>query len=134
VRVWVWLVVGLALGVTLWLLVRGATPEREPLVGDAPPTVAEEDPAWARLRSGSLELHVRTPTGQVPTGAQVGFETARGTKLYYVDEDGKRTLADVPLGDVIVIAKAPDYETLRRPTRVEPGVPGELRLVLEPSR
>jgi hypothetical protein len=131
VRWTVWLTLGLALGAILWLVVAPRTPS-DPYDGEEP-SPSSEDPAWTRLKSGTLTLSVHGSDGLLPVGAQVGFETPRGPRLYYVDARGVRTLTDVPLGDVVIVAEAPGYERVRRPTRVEAGVPGELRLLLEPE-
>lgn len=127
----IWLALGVALGALTWLLLANR-PAGGPLAPEPEPSAAE-DPAWTRLKSGTLALSVHGSDGVVPPGAQVGFETLRGPRLYYVDAQGLRTLTDVPLGDVVIVAEAPGYERIRRPTRVEAGVPGELRLVLEPE-
>ncbi len=124
-------VVGLALGGTLWLLFGEGKAPPEPLRHDEVEP-APDVPAWMKLKSGTLTIGVRGSDGLVPTGAQVGFETLRGPRLYYVDPDGLRTLTDVPLGDVVIVAEAPGFERLTRPTRVEAGVPGELKIVLQP--
>lgn len=114
-----------------WVLL-GPGPQQPAAFEPDPETEGSEPPeAWMLLRLGTLTLHVTTHDGQVPFGAQVGFETPRGPKLYYVPPEGTRTLTDVLLGDVVVLAQAPGYLPLRRPTRVEAGVPGELRLLLE---
>jgi hypothetical protein len=128
----VWLALGITLGALAWLMLANR-PARESLGPEPAEAPAAEDPAWTRIKSGTLTLSVHGTDGVVPPGAQVGFETLRGPRLYYVDPQGLRTLTDVPLGDVVVVAEAPGYERVRRPTRVEPGVPGELRLVLEPE-
>ena len=129
-----WLALGIAVGGSLWLLFGQESAPQERLAPapeeDAPD--APDAPAWMRLKSGTLTLDVRGGDGQVPVGAQVGFKTSRGPRLYYVDPTGLRTLTDVPLGDVMIVAQAPGYESLERPTRVEAGVPGELKLNLVP--
>jgi len=134
VRRTAWLTLGVlsvALGGTLWLLFGQGKAPPEPLRHDEI-EVAPDVPAWMRLKNGTLTIGVRGSDGHVPTGAQVGFETLRGPRLYYVDPEGLRTLTDVPLGDVVVVAEAPGFERLKRQTRVEPGVPGELKIVLQP--
>ena len=121
-----------------WLLLGPGLAQAPPFEPEpfepGPGVVSSEVPeAWMLLRFGTLTLNVGSEDGRVPTGTQVGFETPKGPKFYYVPPEGTRTFTDVPLGDVVVLAQAPGYRLLRRPTRVEAGVPGELRLVLEPE-
>lgn len=126
----------LALATTLWLVYAPRPAPSETLAGGPPAGEPEEarglpgDPAWARLRSGTLHVRVRTPAGTVPLGTQVGYATPRGPRLYYVDADGLRTLADVPLGEVLVLVQAPGHDPVERRTRVEAGVIGEMQFEL----
>lgn len=125
----------LALATSLWLLRPAARPAGEALVGPAtppPPVQGPGEPAWARLKTGTLHVLVRARDGSVPLGTQVGFATPRGPRLYYVDGDGQRTLSDLPLGDVSVVVQAPGHPPQERRTRVEAGVVGQMVFELGP--
>lgn len=125
----------LALAGTLWLLAAPSRPPGEDLPegSQAPTAPAAGDPAWTRLKTGTLHVRVLARDGTVPLGTQVGFATPQGPRLYYVDGEGLRTLGDIPLGDVTVLVRAPGREPLERRTRVEAGVVGEMRFELPPA-
>lgn len=120
-------------GTALLLLRAGEAPEGPSAL---PPSSVEGDPgapAWMRLRYGTLTFRLRAPDGSVPPGAQVGYQTPRGPRLYYVDPQGVRTLTDAPLGELTLVAQAPGYEPLQRVTRLEAGVTEEALVVLTPA-
>jgi hypothetical protein len=71
--------------------------------------------------------------GAVPFGTEVGYEAAGKERWLYAKEDGDREF-EAPIGDVVVIAKAPGFPTVRRPLLLSAGVPEEVVLVLEPAR
>lgn len=120
-------------GTALLLLRAGEAPEAP---APLPPSTVEGDPgapAWMKLRYGTLTFRLRAPDGSVPPGAQVGYETPRGPRLYYVNPEGVRTLTDVPLGELTLVAQAPGFEPLKRAARLEAGVTEEVLMVLTPA-
>lgn len=121
------------LGATLWVLLGGdPRPAPEPRVSDEQGD--PEAPASLRHRAGTLTFRVRAPDGSVPPGAQVGYETPKGARLYYVDAaTGTRTLSDAPLGEVMLLAQAPGFALIRRPTRITGGLTEELLFNLVPT-
>lgn len=117
--------------VVWWLVHAGdASKGREPVPlgsdeADLPPGMV--------VKTGTLTYRVRAPDGSVPPGALVGYETGRGPRLVPVNPEGVRTLTDVPLGNLMLLAQAPGYDLLRRSARIEPGITEELVLVLTPA-
>lgn len=132
-RLLVVLLAAVLLGGTIWLLAGpGATPTSRPRLTDeggdpdAPPEL--------RHRVGTLLFRVRAPDGSVPAGAEVGYETPAQPRYYYVDAaTGTRTLSDVPLGEVMLLARAPGYQPVRRPSRITGGLLEEVLIHLVPA-
>ena len=131
-----WLLVVVAVGLVAgvgWLLFGEPSGRTRVALSDP----RDNDPTlkpWMALKSGTLTVRVKGPDGTGFVGAQVGYDTPRDPRLYYTDDDGVRTLAGVPLGDLTVVVQAPGYETVRRRTRVEPGVTEEITVILSPAR
>lgn len=125
------LAVGIAAGAIWWLYA-----ERKPAEPTTVTREGVEDPGadgYLRLRYGTLAVIVTGPDRQPVRGAQVGWDTPAGPRLYYTDVDGRRTLTDVPLGPIKVLVKARGYVSVERDARLEAGVPEELTVVLSPE-
>src|SRR5262245_57932807 len=126
-----WLVVLLAVGIAagaIWWLYA----ERVPTEPTSVSREGVEDPGqqdYMRLRYGTLAVSVRGPDQKPILGAQVGWDTPQGPRLYYTDIDGRRTLTDVPLGPVKVVVRARGFLSMQRDARIEAGVPEELTFV-----
>jgi hypothetical protein len=130
---WVMLVLALAAAAaaTWWLYA-----ERRPAEQTTLSRAGVEDPGnepYMRLKYGTLTVQVRGPDLKPVLGAQVGWETAEGPRLYYTDMEGRRTLTDVPLGSVRVVAQARGFKRELRDTRIEAGLPEELTFILSPA-
>lgn len=115
----------------LWLLLQ---PRRiEPA---AEPISRADDGAepWMRLKTGTLLVRVRAPDGSVPLDAEAGYKTDRGERLRAAQPPrGEAEFTDAPLGELVVMARAPGYLPVSRPARLEPGTREELVLLLEPE-
>ncbi len=95
----------------------------------APAEVPEDGP-----RTGTLTVYATTPDGKVAKGTEVGYVEGDHVRLLYAGEDGRRTFADAPLGDVTVVAKAPGCPEVRTRRFLTPGVPEEVRMILHPQK
>lgn len=129
---WTLLVVALALG-AFWLVDplgwRAGSSEGPPLEsGETPPV----DPALAdrlRLPHGTVTFRIRTPDGIVPLGMEVGYRKDNGeTRWLYANEEGVRTLTDVPLGKLVCVARGPGYPEVEQVCHVAAGVPASVIL------
>ena len=122
------LAVGLA-GVSIWLLFGS---REKPRVAHVASEANEDLPAYLKLKHGTLTVRVQGPDGRRVPLAEVGYEMPSKTMLYGTLDDGTRTLNDVPLGEITVVVRAPGFEPVRRPTRIEAGVTEELTVILTP--
>ena len=125
------LLLGLTVGGGLWLLF-GRDAAAPP---GGPATAGSDDeeqsvPAYLRLKSGTLTLRVVATDGTVPALAQAGYETPQGNRLYMMDDEGKKTLTDAPLGNLVILAKAPGFADARRAARIEAGVAEEVAILM----
>jgi hypothetical protein len=125
------LLLAFALAGGLWLLLAPRSGEPTP-----DPASRADDGAepWMRLKSGTLLLRVRALDGSIPPETEAGYRTDRGERMRAVHPPrGEAEFTDAPLGDVVVVARAPGYQPLSRPSRIEAGAREELVLVLEPE-
>jgi hypothetical protein len=121
----------LLLAAGLWLVLRPAPTD---LPQEPGATVGDGAEPWMRLTAGTLTLRVRALDGTIPLGAEAGYRTDRGERLRAVHPPaGEAEFTDAPLGELVVLARAPGYQPLARPARVEAGAREDLVLVLEPE-
>jgi hypothetical protein len=73
---------------------------------------------------------VLAPDGTVPVGAQAGYTHRGETHLYYVGEDGWRTIPDVPLGAERAVAVAEGYGRVERVLALIAGIRDDVVLIL----
>ena len=116
----------------LWWAFRGQDePSPELTSPDEPaPRVEGAQDAPVRTTVGTLAVRVRTEGGEVPPGAEVGYEALHRTTWVPVPGDGVRTFTNVPVGIVHALARAPGYETVRQRRELPPGLADEAVLVL----
>jgi hypothetical protein len=125
----------LVLAAGLWLLLapRSGEPTSDPASRAADAAGDGAEP-WMRLKSGTLLLRVRALDGSIPPETEAGYRTDRGERMRAVHPPrGEAEFTDAPLGDLVVVARAPGYQPLSRPARIEAGAREELVLVLEPE-
>ncbi|MFV1959633.1 MAG: hypothetical protein ACC662_09505, partial [Planctomycetota bacterium] len=84
--------------------------------------------------TGAVVIRATAPDGTVPEGAEVGYVYLGQTRLLYAGKDGSRAFSDAPLGDLVIVARAPGYEEVRTRRPILAGVPAEGRLVLHRTR
>jgi hypothetical protein len=125
------LAVGIAAGAVWWLYAERAPTEPASVTREGVEDPGAED--YLKLRYGTLAVSVRGPDQKPVLGAQVGWDTPQGPRLYYTDVDGRRTLTDVPLGAIQVVVHARGFVSAKRDARIEAGVPEELTFVLSPE-
>lgn len=125
------LAVGIAAGAIWWLYAEHKPTERTTVSREGVEDPGAED--YLKLRYGTLAVTVRGPDQKPLLGAQVGWDTPAGPRLYYTDIDGRRTLTDVPLGPIKVVVQARGYVGVQRDARIEAGVPEELTVTLAPE-
>src|SRR5688572_4486007 len=116
-------------GASFWLLF---APREKPRDASHVSADAEDMPAYLKHKYGTLTVRVQGPGGGRVPLAEVGYERPPKTMLYGTQDDGTRTLNDVPLGEITVVVQAPGFQTVRRPVRIEAGVPEELTVILTP--
>lgn len=116
----------------LWWVFRGRDePSPELTSPDASASRSEgSQGAPVRATVGTLAIRVRTEGGEVPPGADVGYEALHRTTWVQVPRDGVRTFTNVPVGIVHALARAPGYETVRQRRDLPPGLADEAVLVL----
>ncbi|MGE0193220.1 MAG: hypothetical protein AB7T63_14390 [Planctomycetota bacterium] len=118
----------------LWLAFRGSIEPSPELTSpdEADPAVVEDPAREAAMRAtvGTLAVRVRTEGGEVPPGAEVGYEALHRTTWVPAGRDGVRTFTNVPVGIVHALARAPGYETARQRRDLPPGLADEALLVL----
>lgn len=131
VRLLLALLVILAFALVFWML-RGDGPTAEPPT-PKPPAAEPEEALLPQLRTTSLTIRVRTPDGQVPPGAEVGYMEGKHARVLYVEEDGSRTFAAAPAGEIEIVARAAGYEEARALRVLTGGVVEEVTLVMKPK-
>jgi len=116
----------------LWWAFRGQEePSPELASPDKPaPRIEGADDAPVRSTVGTLAVRVRTEGGEVPPGAEVGYEALHRTTWVPAPRDGVRTFTNVPVGIVHALARAPGFETVRQRRDLPPGLADEALLVL----
>lgn len=98
------------------------------------PEAARRHQIRARLTSGTLLIRVKTPTGELPLGTEVGYYERGEIRWLYADEQGKRIINSAPLGMVRTAARAPGFPKQERLVMVQKGLPAESLIHLRPSR
>ena len=118
----------------LWLWVGGSptrppTPELEPV-----PTVPAAPLRPPPPTTGTLVIRVRMADGTaVPAGAKAGYQRPGGPlKLRAPSPDGTFRFSDAPVGELDVSVEANGYRTVKNTVTLDPGVPTEAILTLEP--
>jgi len=122
----------LGAGIAFFLLRDGDTHLAEPGPVDETETELARNP-HVLMKTGTLVVRARAPDGSVPAGTEVGYRFAGETRLVYAAGDGTREFADAPLGDLVVIARAPGYAEATQPRRLLAGVAMEVILHLVPA-
>lgn len=134
----------LAAAVAVYLIATGGTPtppERPPLDPPADSTSAPSASAFDEHGApvvptptfGTLVVRVLTPSGSVPTRAEVGYEAHHAVRWASAGERGQQTFTGVPVGVVYALARAPGYAVARQRREMTGGVADEAVLVLEPE-
>ena len=138
-RVVAWLLV---IGVAAWGVHALSSPNEEAPIFDpaggadaVDPRLREEDPAPGRPTPthGSLVIRVQTAAGDVPPRAQVGFEALQRETWTEPDGRGRRVFTNVPVGPIVVLARAPGFLAARQERHLPPGVTEEALLILRPD-
>ena len=119
-------------GIAFFLLRDGDAGLPEPGTVDETQAELERNP-HVLMKTGTLVIRARAPNGSVPPGTEVGYRFAGETRLLYAAGDGTREFADAPLGDLVVIARAPGYAEASQPRQLLAGVPMEVLLRLVPA-
>jgi len=122
-------------GVLAWLLLRGDASVEALVPEDRYPTYDEELLANPHLlvKTGVLTVRASAPDGTVPFATEVGYRYRDRTSLLNAGPDGMRRMADAPIGEILVIARAPGYEDAEQPRTLVAGVPMEVVLKLVPK-
>lgn len=102
--------------------------------GPMTPEEAERMRARLRLATGTLTVRVRTPDGQVPLSAEVGWEVLGERRWFLATDAGARTLTQIPLGPVKALARAKGFQVHMQPVQVEAGIPAEVTILLSDRR
>jgi hypothetical protein len=118
----------------LWYLL--AAPPSEPdraKTRDPAEVELEENPTLTRGHE-VLTVWAKTPTGEVVTGAEVGYRREGSVRWLYADASGRRVFTDAPIGSYEAVARAPGYPEVKQPIVVYAGVPAETVLHLRPGK
>jgi hypothetical protein len=126
-----------AAAVGAYLLLRGepaGTDVTEPPAGGSRP----EDPPGGERRlplptTGTLVIRVRTPDAvPLPANTRAGYVDAGQRRLRAVASDGTFRFSDAPLGKLEIVAEAEGYRPGSGVAVVQPLVPAEIVVTLEP--
>ena len=91
------------------------------------------DPARRRVSptTGALVIRVRTAAGHIPARGKAGYRHRGETRLKALDAQGQVLFTDAPLGDLIVVARAPGYPDATQPRYLTSGIRTDVVLVLK---
>ena len=127
------LLIALAAAV-LWMWL-GQAPTRPPAPEPDPvPVVPMEPTRPPPPTTGTLVIRVKTGDGSaLPAATKAGYQRPGGPlRMRAPSPDGTFRFSDAPVGELDVTAEANGYRTAKNTVTLDPGVPTETVLTLEP--